>query len=122
MEEPRKKVKKKKSKVDGGSVSGSVAKNTQQNPIPERKSYRKQDRRNVLDDDDFSVAPSMDQDVKSVVTACFDDVYQRGRKVRKYKTKKQEIIYAHISFWRMNNQTDGMMMMIMMPIGVDSFF
>lgn len=35
------------------------------------------------DDDEFSVAPSMDQDVKSVVSVGFDDVYQRGRKVRK---------------------------------------
>lgn len=33
------------------------------------------------DDDDFSVAPSMDQDVKSVVSVSFDDVYQRGRKL-----------------------------------------
>lgn len=32
--------------------------------------------------DDFSVAPSMDQDVKSVVSVGFDDVYKRGRKVR----------------------------------------
>ena len=44
---------------------------------PQRKSLR-----NVyLDDDDFSVAPSMDQDVKSVVSVSFDDVYKRGRKV-----------------------------------------
>jgi hypothetical protein len=44
---------------------------------PQRKSMR-----NVyLDDDDFSVAPSMDQDVKSVVSVSFDDVYKRGRKV-----------------------------------------
>jgi calcium/calmodulin-dependent protein kinase I len=34
-----------------------------------------------VDDDDFSVAPSMDQDVKSVVSVSFDDVYQRGRKL-----------------------------------------
>jgi hypothetical protein len=37
----------------------------------------------VYDDDDFSVAPSMDQDVKSVVSLVFDDVYKRGRKVRR---------------------------------------
>ena len=36
------------------------------------------------DDDsvaDFSVAPGMDSDVKSVVSVNFDHVYQRGRKV-----------------------------------------
>ena len=36
---------------------------------------------NPLDDDDFSVAPSMDQDVKSVVSVNFDEVYARGRKL-----------------------------------------
>jgi hypothetical protein len=45
---------------------------------PRRKSMRN----NCLDDDDFSVAPSMQQDVKSVVSVSFDDVYKRGRKVR----------------------------------------
>ena len=38
------------------------------------------------DDDsvaDFSVAPGMDSDVKSVVSVNFDHVYQRGRKVRR---------------------------------------
>lgn len=34
-----------------------------------------------MDDDDFSVAPSMEQDVKSVVSVSFDDVYKRGRKL-----------------------------------------
>jgi hypothetical protein len=34
-----------------------------------------------FDDDDFSVAPSMDQDVKSVLSVGFDEVYARGRKV-----------------------------------------
>ena len=45
-----------------------------------RKSSNKQ-RFNPCDDDDFSVAPSMDQDVKSVVSVSFDEVYARGRKV-----------------------------------------
>jgi hypothetical protein len=49
------------------------------------RSVRKSSRHTVLDDDDFSVAPSMDQDVKSVVSVGFDDVYKRGRKVRKQK-------------------------------------
>jgi hypothetical protein len=49
------------------------------NPGPRRKSIRNAS--NYLDDDDFSVAPSMDQDVKSVVSVVFDDVYKRGRKV-----------------------------------------
>jgi hypothetical protein len=35
-----------------------------------------------VDDDEFSVAPGMDRDVKSVVSVSFDDVYKRGRKVR----------------------------------------
>ena len=34
-----------------------------------------------FDDDDFSVAPSMDQNVKSVLSVGFDEVYARGRKV-----------------------------------------
>ena len=37
--------------------------------------------RRIVDDDDFSVAPSMDHDVKSVVSISFDEVYQRGRKL-----------------------------------------
>ncbi|KAG7337841.1 serine/threonine protein kinase [Nitzschia inconspicua] len=45
------------------------------------RSGRKSTRTTVLDDDDFSVAPSMDQDVKSVVSVGFDDVYKRGRKL-----------------------------------------
>lgn len=45
-------------------------------------SRRKSMRNAYLDDDEFSVAPSMDQDVKSVVSVSFDDVYKRGRKVR----------------------------------------
>ncbi len=49
------------------------------NPGPRRKSIR--NAANGLDDDDFSVAPSMDHDVKSVVSVVFDDVYKRGRKV-----------------------------------------
>lgn len=47
----------------------------------QRVTGRKSMRNNYLDDDDFSVAPSMDQDVKSVVSVSFDDVYKRGRKV-----------------------------------------
>jgi hypothetical protein len=57
------------------------------NPGPRRKSIR--NAANSLDDvapwmdqdDDFSVAPSMDQGVKSVDSVVFDDVYKRGRKV-----------------------------------------
>ena len=46
-----------------------------------RRSVRKSARNVGVDDDEFSVAPSMDQDVKSVVSVGFDDVYKRGRKV-----------------------------------------
>jgi len=42
---------------------------------------QQQQQQHGYDDDDFSVAPSMDQDVKSVVSVSFDDVYQRGRKL-----------------------------------------
>ena len=62
-------IKKKKSKDDVAPSSTKTG--------PLRKSMR-----NVcMDDDDFSVAPSMEQDVKSVVSVSFDDVYKRGRKV-----------------------------------------
>ena len=71
----KKKVKKKLSKK--GDSSG---KSKAETSTTKRKSYRKSGR-NYLDDDDFSVAPSMDQDVKSVVSVSFDDVYARGRKV-----------------------------------------
>ena len=46
-----------------------------------KKSGNNTKRINPLDDDDFSVAPSMDQDVKSVVSVNFDEVYARGRKL-----------------------------------------
>jgi hypothetical protein len=36
----------------------------------------------VLDDDDFSVAPSLAVEMRSIVNHTFDDVYQRGKKVR----------------------------------------
>jgi hypothetical protein len=36
----------------------------------------------VLDDDDFSVAPSLAVEMRSVVRHTFDDIYQRGKKVR----------------------------------------
>jgi len=49
------------------------------NPGPRRKSIRNAAKE--FDDDDFSVAPSMDRDVKSVSSVVFDDVYKRGRKV-----------------------------------------
>mmetsp|Transcript_11380 Transcript_11380/g.32664 ORF Transcript_11380/g.32664 Transcript_11380/m.32664 type:complete len:1038 (-) Transcript_11380:211-3324(-) len=42
---------------------------------------RSTNRPNVMDDDDFSVAPSMEQDVKSISSFKFDDVYARGRKL-----------------------------------------
>jgi hypothetical protein len=86
----RKKAKKKSSKnKDGnGSSSKSGSDHAKSNSGGEvesyatkRKSYRKTGKNNYLDDDDFSVAPSMDQDVKSVVSVSFDDVYARGRKV-----------------------------------------
>ena len=34
-----------------------------------------------LDDDDFSVAPSLDVEMRSIVNHTFDDIYQRGKKV-----------------------------------------
>jgi hypothetical protein len=37
----------------------------------------------VLDDDDFSVAPSLAVEMRSICETKFDDVYQRGKKVRK---------------------------------------
>jgi hypothetical protein len=49
-----------------------------------RRSGRKSSR--YIDDDEFSVAPGMDRDVKSVVSVSFDDVYKRGRKVRMQST------------------------------------
>lgn len=42
-----------------------------------------------FDDDDFSVAPSMDQNVKSVVSVSFDEVYARGRKVSKCSMQQE---------------------------------
>lgn len=69
--------KKKKTKKVSDDGSGSVGPTA----FVPRKSTRKSMRNAYLDDDDFSVAPSMDQDVKSVVSVSFDDVYKRGRKV-----------------------------------------
>jgi hypothetical protein len=37
----------------------------------------------VLDDDDFSVAPSLAVEMRSICETKFDDVYQRGKKVSK---------------------------------------
>jgi len=34
-----------------------------------------------LDDDDFSVAPSLDVEMRSVVNHSFNDIYERGKKV-----------------------------------------
>jgi hypothetical protein len=34
-----------------------------------------------LEDDDFSVAPSLDVEMRSVVSKSFEDVYVRGEKV-----------------------------------------
>ena len=70
----KKKAKKKASKKDGSRSKSET-------PTSKRKSLRLTSR-NYLDNDDFSVAPSMDRDVKSVVSVGFDDVYARGRKVR----------------------------------------
>ena len=36
-----------------------------------------------LDDDDFSVAPSLDVEVRSITKTTFDDIYARGKQVRK---------------------------------------
>jgi hypothetical protein len=77
----RKKVKKKTPKKEGGS--SSKTKSDASSVSTTRRKTSRKTARNFVDDDEFSVAPSMDQDVKSVVTASFDDVYARGRKVRK---------------------------------------
>jgi hypothetical protein len=45
----------------------------------ENDSHRSNARK--LDDDDFSVAPSLDVEMRSITKHTFDDVYQRGRKV-----------------------------------------
>lgn len=68
--------KKKPKKTRSGSKVKSASRKAQSTGTG---SYRSSKR--VVDDDDFSVAPSMDQDVKSVVSVSFDDVYQRGRKL-----------------------------------------
>jgi hypothetical protein len=83
----RKKVKKKTVKKEGTKTKSSDASSVS---TTRRKTSRKS-ARNFVDDDEFSVAPSMDQDVKSVVTASFDDVYARGRKVR-YATKERNCV------------------------------
>lgn len=94
MEDKKPKVKKKKSKssnsassVDTSNSANNGNSNHEHNrefngPGVTRKNAYRKGRHQYLDDDEFSVAPSMDQDVKSVVSVCFDDVYQRGRKVR----------------------------------------
>jgi hypothetical protein len=100
----RKKAKKKTTKSkDGNGSSHSKSGGSKSNSGGEgeayatkRKSYRKTGKNNYLDDDDFSVAPSMDQGVKSVVAATFDDVYARGRKVGytcTYLRLKQQLCY-----------------------------
>jgi hypothetical protein len=48
----------------------------------ENDSYRSNPRK--LEDDDFSVAPSLDVEMRSITKHTFDDVYQRGRKVSYY--------------------------------------
>ena len=82
-----KKVKKKRAESNGSSRhertangSGSGDQQQQQHQIQtvrRKNAYRRQQ---IIDDDDFSVAPSVDQDVK-YVSERFDDVYQRGRKL-----------------------------------------
>ena len=64
-------------------------------PAPRRKSIRNAP--NHLDDDDFSVAPSMDQDVKSVVSVVFDDVYKRGRKVSRMSIHQSDFFHQNDS-------------------------
>ena len=80
-------MKKKKPKAEAATTNRTKAEASS----TKRKSYRKSGR-NYLDDDDFSVAPSMDQDVKSVVSVSFDDVYQRGRKVRQCRNEKNVVL------------------------------
>jgi hypothetical protein len=83
-----KKVKKKTAKKDVSKTKGDAS--VVSTATSRRKSTRK-NARNFVDDDEFSVAPSMDQDVKSVVSVSFDDVYARGRKVR-YKGNKVHLM------------------------------
>jgi hypothetical protein len=71
-----KKVKKKTTKKDVTKTKGDAS------VVSTRRKSTRKSARNFVDDDEFSVAPSMDQDVKSVVSVSFDDVYARGRKVR----------------------------------------
>jgi hypothetical protein len=63
--------------------------NNNNNSARVSRSGRKSSRTTVLDDDDFSVAPSMDQDVKSHVSVGFDDVYKRGRKVKQERERHE---------------------------------
>lgn len=56
--------------TDFGSSVGNSSRDSQRSP-PRR-----------LDDDDFSVAPSLDLEMRSVSTKTFDDVYIRGKQVR----------------------------------------
>ena len=71
----KKKAKKKTSKKDGSRSKSET-------PTTSKRKSLRLTSRDYLDNDDFSVAPSMDRDVKSVVSVGFDDVYARGRKVR----------------------------------------
>eukprot|EP00980_Cylindrotheca_fusiformis_P001370 scaffold344_cov130-Cylindrotheca_fusiformis.AAC.1 len=73
-----KKPKKGKAKDSSRSTSSSSSSKAKDGSGRSERMIRKQ---RYVDDDDFSVAPSMDQDVKSVVSVSFDDVYQRGRKL-----------------------------------------
>lgn len=60
----------------------------------------------VLDDDDFSVAPSLAVEMRSIVNHTFDDVYQRGKKVRSliigkeccFGMGRESIIFDLLSF------------------------
>lgn len=73
MDRTEKKPKKSKAK-DPGRTAARAKETSGKNDRMMRKPRH-------VDDDDFSVAPSMDQDVKSVISVSFDDVYQRGRKL-----------------------------------------
>ena len=51
-------------------------------PAPARLAPPKPEPSHIHDDGDFSVAPSLDQDCRSIVETSFDDIYTRGRQVR----------------------------------------
>jgi len=82
-----------------GSQKVSTAKNSEfsvpppppkystSNPTTSRDSQgHNQEVYGIDDDDDFTVAPSLATTYRSVVKTSFDQIYERGRKVRTYKS------------------------------------